>query len=148
MIDKYIVLKRKPKIIVRLFILNIIFLTGLIIWCINTVSYQNFFHIHSKVLNLNSYYFLKVLIPVKEVNEITNQKTLWINNKMYYYKVIKQDNKIIYKEHKNYQTIYLEVKNLEKKYKINNYHLELKIAKKPKKIIKYLHNREEYNEEN
>lgn len=143
MIDKYIILNRRPKLIIQLFILNIIFITGLIIWCINTISYQNFFHINSKISNLNSYYFLKVLIPVKEVNKIINKKELWINNKKYTYVTSKIDNKVIYKNNENYQTLYLDINNLEEKYKIDNYHLEIKIADNPKKIIEYLKNKEE-----
>ena len=143
MIDKYIILNRKPKIIIRLFILNIFLLTGIVIWGINTFSYQNYLQIHSQISNLNSYYFLEALIPVKEVNTVTTQNKLWINNKCYYYKVIETSKNITYKNNNNYLKIYLSVYDLEENYLVNGYHLEIKFLKKKEKIINLIKNKEE-----
>ena len=129
MVDTYIILNRKPKLLIRVFIVNIFFLTGLVIFCINTLSYQLYFQIHSQVFNLNSYYYLKVLIPVKEVNEITKQNKLWIDTKSYYYKVVNESNDITYRHGINYLTLYLKVDNLDEKYLRNGYHLDVKIKK-------------------
>ncbi len=129
MIDKYIILNRKPNLIIRLFIYNALFLTGLIIWCINTFTYQKYFLFHSQILNLNSYYFLEVLIPVKEVNEIKSQDVLWINTKKYKYQFIKMNNSITYKNKINYIKVYLRIENLEKDYQKNGYHIDIKIKK-------------------
>ena len=129
MIDKYIILNRKPTILIKLFICNIIFLTGLIIWSINTFSYQKYFLVHSQISSLNSYYCIKVLIPVKEVNKITSQNTLWINNKIYQYRVVKKDNKITYKNKTNYLNLYLVINHLEKEYQIDGYRIDVLFKK-------------------
>ena len=143
MIDKYIILNRKPKIITNLFLVNFFLLTGFIIWGINTFTYQNYPLFHSQIKTQNSYYILEVLVPVKEVNEIINQNTLLINKTNYNYKYIKQSRKVIYQNNTNYIKIYLEVYNLEKKYLIEGYHLDIKICLKSEKIINILKNKEE-----
>ena len=135
MIDTYIILNRKPNLIMQVFILNIFLLTGFVIWCINTLPYQFYFQIHSQIFNKNSYYYLKVLIPAKEVNEITKQNTLWINNKKYNYKIIKESNNITYKHEKNYLTLYLKIENLEEEYKKNGYHINIKIKRMRRNTI-------------
>lgn len=138
MIDSYIILNRKVKPIMIIFILNICIITCLLIWGINTLEYQNFFHIHSKIIKLNSYYFLEVLIPVKEVNQIINESNLFIGDVDYNYSVYKVDDNIIYKDNINYQKAYLNVNKLDDKYLINNYRIEIKIPTKKQKLIKYL----------
>ena len=143
MIDKYIILNRKPKMIVNLFILTTILLTGLVIIWINTVYYQSFYKINSQISKINSYYVLKVLIPVKEVTRITNHNTIWIDSKKYNYKVTKIDNKITYKNNTNYIKIYLEINNLEQKYKIEGYHLKAKIELEKEKITKIIKDKKE-----
>ena len=143
MIDSYIILNRKTNTIIKILILNIIIIAVLFIWGINRFDYQSFFHIHSKIINFNSYFVLELLIPVKEVNQIKEQNRLFIGTKEYYYNIKEIDNNIIYQNNTNYQKIYLEVKKLDQKYLINNYHVDIKIPKSPKKLIEYLKNKEE-----
>ncbi len=73
-----------------------------------------------------------------------NQNQIWINNETYTYKVAKKDEKIIYKDNKNYQKLYLEINNLRKEYQIDGYHLNAKFIKSKEKIINLLKNKEEY----
>lgn len=129
MIDSYIILNRKSNKVIRFFILNISILIIIFIWRNNTLNYKNFFHIHSKIINFNSYFVLEVLIPVKEVNQIKNQNQLFIGNKKYNYTIYKISNGVTYQKKINYQKIYLEVIDLENIYKINNYRLDIKIPK-------------------
>ena len=143
MIDKYIILNRKTGLIMKLFIYNISFLTVLVIFCINTLTYQTYFQIHSQILNLNSYFYLEVLIPAKEVNKITKQNQLWINSKKYQYKVAKIDKNITYKNNTNYIKLFLEINNLDKVFQINGYRVTIKIKKDNKKIIDYFKNKKE-----
>lgn len=138
MIDSYIILNRKTNFIIKIFICILSFLTILVIWGINTFSYRSFFHIHSQSLNLNSYYYLEVLVPAEEVNYITNKNKIVINSKEYNYKVYKIAPDITYIEQKNCLKLYLEIENLEEIYKINGYQLDVKIEKENKKIIDYL----------
>ena len=138
MIDSYIILNRKTNLIIKCFVFNICVIMVLIIWGINTFKYQSYFHIHSKILNFNSYYLMEVLIPEKEVNQIIKKNKLLIGNKEYIYRVYEISNNIIYKDSINYQKIYLEVFELDDIYKFNNYRLEIKIPNEKKKILDYL----------
>ena len=138
MIDSYIILNRKPSIILKVYLFNIILIIIIVIWGINTFYYQNYFQIHSEISNFNSFYFLEVLIPVKEVNQITKQNKIIIDKKEYYYQVYKINPDIIYKNNINYQKIYLEVNALEDFYQKKGYHVVAKIPKERKRIIDYL----------
>ena len=138
MIDSYIILHRKTTLIIKIFILIIFYIGIFVIWGINTFTYQTSFQFHSKILKFNSYYFFEVLIPVKEVNEITKQNKIVIDDKTYFYQIYKIDPKVIYKNNKNYQKVYLEIKNLEEEYLKDGYQIDVQIIKEEKKIIDYL----------
>jgi len=137
MIDSYIILNRKVNFIIKIFIFNVLLLTILVIWCINTLQYQSFFHIHSQILKINSFYYLEVLIPVKEVNLITNQNKIIFDSKEYHYQVYEIVPEVIYYQNDNCQKVYLEIHELEDIYKIDGYRVEVKIKKKNQKIINY-----------
>lgn len=143
MVDGYIILNRKPSLIIKAFTFNILVLLILVIWGINTLSFYSFFHIHSQILNLNNSYYLEVLIPAKEVKTVTNNKKIFINTKEYQYRIYEVEPKIVYENNQNYQRVYLEIYDLEESYKINGYQLEVKIEKDKKKIIDYLKNKKE-----
>lgn len=140
MIDSYIIINRKPSLIIKLFIYNILFLTLLVIWCINTFYYHSFFQVHSQILRINSLYCLEVLIPVEGVNIITSKSKIEIASKIYNYQVYKIDPNAFYDGNKNYQKLYLKIDDLEDFYKINGYQMEVKIEKTSKKIIDYFKN--------
>lgn len=137
MIDSYIILNRKPNFIIKLFIFIVLFLATLVIWCINTFQYQSFFHIHSQILKINSFYYLEVLVPVKEVYLITNQNKIIIDSKEYNYQIYEIVPKVTYYQNNNYQKVYLEIENLEDTYLIDGYQIEVKLKKEKKKIIDY-----------
>jgi hypothetical protein len=145
MIEEYCIMHRSSKFIIRMFLSVIIFLTGLAIWGINTFYYQSFSLFHSQILFNNSSYFLEVLIPVKEVNQIGKQNQLWIGKNQYTYKVIGQSNHVIYKNGVNYLKVDLMVDQLDKEIQFDGYRAIIKIPKKNQKIIKYFMNKKEDN---
>lgn len=108
-----------------------------IIYGMNTYTYQNYIQLHSEIIIKNSLFYLEVLIPEKEVSNITTNEKIIIEKKEYQYKVIEQDNKITYQNNINYQKCYLEIINLEKNYQKEGYHLLIKIPQKKKKIMEY-----------
>lgn len=136
--NTFTILNRKTPLIINAFILNFFLLTVLVIWGINTLSYQSFLKVHSNILKIDSFYYLEVLIPIKEVNQITIENKLIIDNKTYNFNIYKTDPNITYKNNTNYQKIYLQVFNLNKEYQINGYQIEIKLLKEKKKIINYL----------
>lgn len=137
MINSYIILNQKTSFIIKFFIINISILIIFVIWGINTFYYQTFIQLHSKILYLNSYYYIEVLVPIKEVNQITKQNKIIIDSNQYNYKIYKLIPNIEYKNNENYQKVYLKVFNLDKIYQINGYELDIKILKEKKKIIDY-----------
>lgn len=137
MIETYMILNRKPKFIIKIFIFNAIFLLLLVIYKINTSPYQSYFQIHSKILINNSFYNFEVLIPEKEVSRITSQDELIIDSKTYKYHIYQIDSNIIYQNNTNYQKVYLKILNLDKKYQKNGYHIIAKIPKYYKTIMDY-----------
>lgn len=137
MIDSYVIINRKTPLIIKMFIINFIILLLLVIWGINTLLLHSYIQIHSKFLNFESFYYLEVLIPVKEVNQITLQNQIIIDSKKYNYKIYKIDSNVTYKNNQNYQKVYLEILNIDKSYLINGYELDVKILKEKKKIIDY-----------
>lgn len=137
MIDGYIIMNRRTDLIIKMFVFNISIIIILVIWGVNTFYYQSYFHIHSKLINFNSYYLLEVLIPEKEVNQIINKNVLLIGDQVYNYSVYQVSNNIVYRDNINYIKLYLDVFYLEEKYKINNYQIEIKIPAYNKKIINY-----------
>ena len=139
MINHYLILNRKPSFIIKTFILVISFIIIAVIWGVNTFYYQNFIILHSRIKYFdNSYYFIEVLVPIKEVKQITKQNQIAINNKTYNYLIYKIDNNITYIDDENYQYVYLNVINLDDSYLINGYETDVKILKERKKIIDYL----------
>lgn len=138
MIDSYIIMNRKTSILVKTFLFNILFLVAFVIYGINTCYYQNYLKFHSKILNFNTLYYLEVLVPVKEVFEVTKQNQILIDGKKYNYQVYKIDSDVVYKNYNNYQKVYLEIDSLETMYHKNGYQLDVRIMVDNKKIIEYL----------
>lgn len=143
MLDSYIILHRKTKCIIKVFILNFYLIVFLVIWGINTLNYQSFFQFHTLILKENSFYYLEVLIPVKEVNQIANQNKILIDTKEYTYHVYKIDSKLVYQNKQNYQKVYLKIDNLEEEYQMNGYQVDVKILKKDQKIVDYIKSKKE-----
>ena len=143
MIDKYIILNRKPRLVIVLFLIQLFLLTGFVTWGINTFSYQNYSLFHSRILSQNSYYFLEVLVPVREVNQVINQNVLWIDKSKYNYKFTNKSDSVIYHDGKNYLKVYLEIFDLDDEYLINGYHLDVKFCLSSEKVKSLLKNKEE-----
>lgn len=137
MINSYIILNRKTSFISKLFLFIVLSLILLVIWGINTLYYQSYIKLHSQILYFNPNYYLEVLVPVKEVNQITKQNKIIIEDKTYNYNIYKIISNVEYINNINYLKIFLEIDNLDKTYLINGYQTDIKILKDKKKIIDY-----------
>lgn len=133
MIDAYIIQNRKPKLISKIFISNILILILLVIYVINNFTYTFYLSITSNMKYVNNEFLLEISIPINEIDTIAKNHEITINNKQYMYQI-----KNIEDNNKEYQNIYLKIYNLEEYYLIDNYSLDVKILKEKKKIIKYL----------
>lgn len=139
----YIILNRKPSLIIKIFIFNIIMLISLIIWGINTLYYQTYLTFLSKVVNYNDKYVLEILTPISKVPQIKNQNKIIIDKNIYYYQIYEIDNNVVFINNTNHQKIYLEIPNLSDNYLINGYKMDVKFPGKKQKIINYLKNEKE-----
>ena len=83
MIDTYYILNKKCNFFIYIFILNVIILIMYIIYGMNTYTYQNYIQLHSKIIIKNSLFYLEVLIPEKEVSNITTNEKIIIEKKNY-----------------------------------------------------------------
>ena len=133
--NNYTILNRKISLVMRVFILNIIILIIFVIWGINNLYYQNFIQFHSKILYFDSFYYMEVLVPVKEVNTITKQSQIIIDSNKYNYEIYKVVPDVEYINNINYQKVYLKIFNLDEFFLVNGYELDVKVLKEKKKII-------------
>ena len=136
--NSYTILNRNSSFIINSFIINILILISFAIWGINTFKIHSFIQIHSKILYFDSFYYMEVLVPAKEVNQITKQNKIIIDKKIYNYTIYKTDNKIKYQNNENYQKIYLKIYNLDDFYLKDGYEMDVKFLKEKKKIIDYI----------
>ena len=81
MLNTYLILNRKCKSIIKIFLLNVFILLLFIIYGINTFYYQTSIQLHSKILFKDSLFYLEVLIPEKEVSNITTNEKIIIEKK-------------------------------------------------------------------
>ena len=139
----YVILNRKPSLIIKIFIFNIIILVSLIIWGINTLYYQTYLTFLSKVVNYNDKYVLEILTPISKVTQIKNQNKIIIDKNTYNYQIYEIDNNVVFINNTNHQKIYLEIPNLSDNYLINGYKMDVKFPGKKQKIINYLKNEKE-----
>jgi len=80
--------------------------------------------------------YLELLLDIKDIEYLSKQNELIIDNKIYNYKIISiSDNLYVDELYNNYKYIYLEVNNLNN---INNYVYEVKLKKENKRIIEHL----------
>ena len=143
MIDSYMILNRKTSFIIKIFLIFIVLLIIFVIWGVNTFNYTTFIQLHSRILYFDSYYYVEVLTPVKEVKQITEQYEIVIDSKKYNYKIYKINPNVEYINNINYQKVILKVLNLDETYYINGYEMDVKILKEKKKIIDYLKDKKE-----
>lgn len=136
MIDTYILLNRKPRLIFKLFIYNILILIGLIIYAIFNFKYTSYFCSNSKITFRDNIYLLKLEISIENLDIVVQNSKIIINNKEYMYQVYQIDSNVDYNS--MCQIVYLKIFNLEDYYLINNYSINIKIIKDSKVLIDYL----------
>ena len=135
MLDKYIILNRKPNIIIHIFIYTSILFIILIIYLSNILTYTSYYSKNSYITYINNNYFLKINIPINKLNLITTQNEIILDKIKYNYQIYKIDNNI---KDNDYQTVYLEIYNLKESYKFNNYCIKVFLKEQDQKIIDYI----------
>lgn len=134
MFEKYVIINRKPKIIMKIFVYNILVLMVLSVYLSREISYTSYYSIYSYIFYSNNEYYLKLIVPIDKINLIIEQNMLNIEDNAYNYEVNEIDSNVI---NNNSQVIYLKVYKLDSSYKINNYMVKVKFKEKTKKLIDY-----------
>ena len=129
-IDLILNRQKYPKIYNIGLILLIIIL--IFIYIIFTYKFQSYYVIKGKMHNNK----LELLVDIKDIKFINNNKKLKIDNKLYSYKITTISNDVyIDDNYNNYKYISIEIDNLTN---IDNYVYEVKIPKENKVLAKYL----------
>lgn len=136
-IDSEIILTRKIKYIVYVYVMIIIIMLLSLIIAFMLLDYKTYYKLRGLVIKEDSSYYIKLYIPLDNIKFITNNNIIIIDNKKYYYQIREIDSEYFTDNITTYQivTISLDIPN---KYKYNNLTLDLKLIKENKKIIDYL----------
>lgn len=131
MFDSYIILNRKPKIIIIIVVYILIFFCIYIYFSLNKITVTFYHSRYSYVKEIDDNYYLKLDVGFDDVNNIIDGNIIYINDNMYKYQIYKLEEGI----NNDSQIMYLEVFDFDEKYKINNYGVEVKIQEKNVKLI-------------
>jgi len=136
-IDSEIILTRKIKYIVYVYVMIIIIMLLSLIIAFMLLDYKTYYKLRGLVTKDDSSYYIKLYIPLDNIKFITNNNIIIIDNKKYYYQIKEIDSEYFTDNITTYQivTINLDMPN---KYKYNNLTIDLKLVKENKKIIDYL----------
>ena len=143
MIETYVLLNRKPKIITKLFIYTNLFLILLTIYVLINYQYTIYFNSNAQIKYNNNQFLLKIKTSNNNIKTISQNNKIIIDNKEYIYKIYNINESLTYKDNQEYQIVYLEIFNLEDYYKVDNYSLDIKIEKSRQTILDYLKKKEE-----
>lgn len=123
----------------KLFALSIIIIVSFVFLIIltHTIKYKTYYK-NKIIVYKNDSYYLKTYINANDINIITKNKKIIIDNKLYNYQIISIENLEVTPNYQNYQEITLEVKNLVENYKINNLSIDYKILNEDILLIKYI----------
>ena len=137
MIDSRIILNRKIRPLVYIYIMILIICAlSLIIICM-LFHYKEYYFFKGTVIEEENSYYLKCYIPISETKYITLNDTLITDKKTYKYSIKSISEKYFSDNNETYQEVVLNI-NLDNKYKYNNLVLNLKLLKEDKMVIEYL----------
>lgn len=138
MFDSYIILNRKPKIIIIIFVYVLICFSFYLLYLSNTLIYTSYYCSNSTVINVDNEYYLKMIVELDKLNLVTKKKRLYFadSNNQYNYQVYKIEEGI----NNDSKIVYLKVFEIDNSYKINNYGIKIKIKEKSTKLINYIKN--------
>lgn len=135
MIDSFIILNRKPRFIIKLFILFMLLFTLILFYSFKKITYTSYLNKIAFVSIIDNNYYLRIDIPADEMDCVLNNQFIYIKDIGYWYCFYKMDDEV---KSGNVLSIYLEIKNLKSSYKFNNYSVKVRIQKSRKTIYAYL----------
>lgn len=136
-IDSEIILERKVKPLVYVYIMIIVTIILSLIIFFLLFNYKTYYDANGVIISENNDYYIKLYIPLDKLKYIINNKKILINKKEYQYKIEKIEGEYFTDNINTYQIVYIKG-NIPSKYKKNNLTIKIKIQKENKKIINYL----------
>lgn len=137
MIDSRVILNRKIRPLVYIYIMILIICAlSLIIVCM-LFHYKEYYFFKGTVIEEENSYYLKCYIPIFETKYITLNDTLITDKKTYKYSIKSISEEYFSDNNETFQEVVLNI-NLDNKYRYNNLVLNLKLLKEDKMVIEYL----------
>jgi len=136
-IDSQIILGRKIEPIVYVYIMIIIVITLSLIIFLTLFHYKTYYKVKGLVEKDEEDYYIRVYIPLDDVNYILDSDIVRINRKENKYKIIMIDSEYLSDNYNTYQSILIKIE-LPSKYKFNNLSLNLQFLKEDKRVIDYI----------
>ena len=136
-IDSEIILTRKIKYIVYVYVMIIIIMLLSLIIAFMLLDYKTYYKLRGLVIENNNSYYIKLYIPLDNIKYITNNNIIIIDNKKYYYQIREIDSEYFIDNITTYQIVTISL-DIPSKYKYNNLTLSLKVLKEDKRVIDYI----------
>lgn len=136
-IDSEIILKRKVKPLVYVYIMIIVTIILSLIIFFLLFNYKMYYDVNGVIINDNNNYYIKIYVPLDKLKYIIKNNKLIINKKEYNYKIEKIEGEYFTDNINTYQIIYIN-SNIHSKYKLNNLTIKIKLQKENKKLINYI----------
>ena len=133
MFDSYIILNRKPHIIIVIFIYIFIIFLLYLFYFLNTYTFTLYYSNTSFIKYVDGDYYLMIDAELKDSDLILKGEEIYLNDKLYKYQIYRIDEGI-----NDTQVIYLKIFNIEEDYKIDNFAIKIKIFDRKVKLINYL----------
>lgn len=135
-IDTEIILQRKIEPFIYVYIMIIIVIMLSLIILSITYHYKTYYKIKGIVTKEEDYY-IRIYMPLKDINYLVNNDYIIINNNKYKYNIISLEEEYFQNELNTYQIVKISIE-LPNNYKHNNLTLDLKLLKEDKRIIDYI----------
>ena len=136
-IKSYIILNKNSNLITKLFLFISIIII-IVMFVVFQIKYSKYYQTVGQVIEENNIYQLSLYLDPYKLKILKNNNKIIIDNEEYFYSKKYIDNKYLISNNlDNYINVILDV-NLNKKDRIVNYILNVKILESNKKIICYL----------
>lgn len=120
------------KLLILLFVMFIISIIVIL-----NLNYKSTLNVDGIVKQIDSNYYVVLNILDDDVKYVLDNNYFRVNDVNVFYKIYDIDEEIYSNSNANYRIIYLRA-NIDKKYKVNNLNLKIKLFKYNKKIISYI----------
>lgn len=125
MLDEYIIMNRKPKMILYLYFFFLFLFIIMTVYGTCFLFQKCIFQFHSKVLYNCSQYYLEVQVPLDAVHMLKKKGIISIDSKNYHYSILKTSDMSFYQNNRNYIYVTLIVYQLDEKYLYDGYEMDI-----------------------